>query len=205
MFYDVKKGHGLSHDLFKAIVSPRPIGWVTTMILNGEINLSPYSFFNITAERPHLVAFSSLGVNDAMTFAEQGGDFVCNLATFHLRHQVNETSSPFTRGINEMEAVGLAATPSHLVRPPRVAESPAALEGKWVETIRLKDAGGEAAGFFLVIGEVVGVHIDDQFLTDGVLDTAAMRPILRGGYFDYFVINDNSKFSMPRPEGGGRS
>ena len=205
MFYDVKKGHGLSHDPFKAIVSPRPIGWVTTMSLNGEINLSPYSFFNIIAERPHLVAFSSLGMKDAMTFAEQGGDFVCNLATFDLRHQVNETSSPFPRGINEMAAVGLAATPSHLVRPPRVAESPAALECKWVETIRLKDAGGEAAGFFLVIGEVVGVHIDDQFLTDGVLDTAAMRPILRGGYFDYFVINDNSKFSMPRPEGGGRS
>jgi flavin reductase (DIM6/NTAB) family NADH-FMN oxidoreductase RutF len=200
MFYEVQAGHGLAHDPFKAIVAPRPIGWVTAMSARGEVNLSPYSFFNIIAERPHLVAFSSQGRKDAMTFAEEGGDFVCNMATWDLHQEVNETSAPFLRGENEMSATRLKAGPSRLVRPPRVAASPAALECLWVETIALKAADGAEAGFHLVIGEVVGIHIDDSLIVEGFVNTAAARPIMRGGYRDFFTLDPGSRFSMERPK-----
>lgn len=203
MFYEVAAGHGLPNDPFKAIVAPRPIGWVTTMSLKGEVNLSPYSFFNILSEKPHLVAFSSMGRKDAMTFAEEGGDFVCNIATWDVRTQVNETSAPFPRGVDEMSEVGLESTPSLMVRPPRVAVSPAALECRWVETIALKGLSGSAAGYFLVIGEVVGIHIEDRLLVEGRVDTAAMHPIMRGGYHEYFAIGEAGRFTMKRPVGGG--
>lgn len=204
MFYEVARGHGLPRDPFKALIAPRPIGWVTTMNTRGDINLSPYSFFNIIAERPHLVSFSSYGRKDSMNFAEEGGDFVCNLANWDLRHEVNASSAPFPRGVNAMDAVGLLAERSRLVRPPRVADSPGALECQWIETLQLKGVGGKPAGYFLVIGEVLGIHIDDRFLSDGQLDTAAMRPIMRGGYHDFFVVNEIGRFVMERPKGGGR-
>jgi flavin reductase (DIM6/NTAB) family NADH-FMN oxidoreductase RutF len=203
-FYEPKLGHGLAHDPFKAIVAPRPIGWVTTMSAAGEVNLSPYSFFNIIAEQPHLVAFSSQGRKDAMTFAEEGGDFVCNFASWDLRHQVNETSAPLPRGENEMRATGLDPAPARIVRPPLVSVAPAALECLWVETIALKSAAGAQAGYHLVIGEVVGVHIDDRLLVDGIVDTAAARPLMRGGYREFFTVDTSNRFSMERPQGGGR-
>ena len=199
MFYEVARGHGLPHDPFKAIVAPRPIGWITTMSLDGDVNLSPYSFFNIVADSPHLVSFSSMGKKDAMTFAEEGGDFVCNFATWDLRDQMNQSSAPFARGVNEMAKAGLTPVPSNLVRPPRIAGVHAALECKWVETINLKNIDRQDAGYFMVIGQVVGVHIEDRFLSDGIVDTAAMYPIMRGGYFDYFTVGPENKFSMPRP------
>jgi flavin reductase (DIM6/NTAB) family NADH-FMN oxidoreductase RutF len=175
------------------------------MSRSGEVNLSPYSFFNIIGDHPHLVSFSSLGRKDSMTFAEEGGDFVCNVATYDLRREVNATSAAFPRGVDEMAAVGLEPLPSRLVRPPRVKASPASLECKWVETIALKKGNGSAAGYFLVIGEVVGVHIEDRLLVDGRLDSAAMNPILRGGYHDYFAITESGRFALKRPEFAGHS
>ncbi|HEU4518580.1 MAG TPA: flavin reductase family protein [Microvirga sp.] len=202
MFYAVSDGHGLPHDPFKAIVTPRPIGWITAVSRKGEINLSPYSFFNAVSDNPHMVAFSSDGRKDAVTFVEETGEFVCNLATFDLRDQMNLTSAPLPRGESELDKAGLTAAPSRLVKPPRVAEAPAALECRWLQTVPLVPLGGGEPRYFMVIGQVIGIHIDDRFLVDGLLDTAAMRPIARAGYRDYFVSTPETKFSITRPKGG---
>jgi Conserved protein/domain typically associated with flavoprotein oxygenases, DIM6/NTAB family len=201
MFYETAKAHGLPHDPFKALVTPRPIGWITTMSAKGEVNLSPYSFFNAISEKPAMVAFSSSGRKDAVTFIEETKEFVCNLATFDLREEMNATSAPLPRGTNEMEHAGLAAAPSRLVRPPRVAAAPAALECRWVQTVPLVPLEGGEPSYYLVIGQVVGIHIDDRFIVNGLVDTAAMRPIARSGYRDYFVATPETKFAMTRPGG----
>jgi flavin reductase (DIM6/NTAB) family NADH-FMN oxidoreductase RutF len=204
MFYDSNpKAHGLAHDPFKALVAPRPIGWITAVSARGEVNLSPYSFFNAFSDQPNMVAFSSNGRKDALAFIEETGEFVCNLATFDLREAVNATSAPLARGENEMDHAGLTAAPSRVVRPPRVAEAPAALECKWLKTVPLEPLGGGPAAYYLVIGQVVGVHIDDRFIQNGIVDIAAMRPIMRAGYRDYFVATPETKFTMTRPRGGG--
>jgi flavin reductase (DIM6/NTAB) family NADH-FMN oxidoreductase RutF len=202
MFYDAcTNDHGLPHDPFKAIVAPRPIGWITSMSAAGEINLAPYSYFNGVSSRPAMVMFSSEGFKDTVTFIEETKEFVCNLATFSLREAMNATSAPFPRGINEMERAGLAATPSRLVKPPRVADAPCALECKWLQTVPLADLDGRAIDRYAVFGQVVGVFIDDRFIVNGLLDTAAMRPIARAGYHDYFAATPETKFSMKRPSG----
>ena len=202
MFYEPRKNdHGLRYDPFKALVAPRPIGWITAMSAKGEMNLSPYSFFNAVSDRPHIVVFSSDGRKDAMTFVEETGEFVCNLATFDLREAMNATSAPLPRGDSEIEFAGLTPAPSRIVKPPRVAESPAALECKWLQTVALEPLEGPAK-YHLVIGQVVGIHIDDRFIIDGLVDTAAMRPIARAGYHEYFVATPDTKFSMDRPPGG---
>ena len=204
MFYDVRKNdHGLPHDPFKAIVAPRPIGWISSMSLKGEINLAPYSFFNGLTDHPPTVMFASEGRKDSVVFAEETKEFVCNLATWDLRDQMNGTSAPFPRGINEMEQTGLAAAPSRMVKPPRVKDSPCALECKWLQTVRLSDLEGRVTERYVVFGQVVGVYIDDNFIKDGKLDTAAMRPIARAGYHDYFVGTPETRFSLSRPKGGG--
>jgi flavin reductase (DIM6/NTAB) family NADH-FMN oxidoreductase RutF len=200
MFYETAaNNHGLPHDPFKAIVTPRPIGWITTMSAKGEINLSPYSFFNAISDRPPMVAFSSAGRKDAMTFVEETKEFVCNLATFDLRDQMNATSAVLPRGESEMIHAGLAAAPSSLVNPPRVADALAALECRWLQTVPLHSLEGGEPGYHLVIGQVVGIYIDDRFIVDGLVDTAAMRPIARSGYRDYFVATPETKFSITRP------
>jgi flavin reductase (DIM6/NTAB) family NADH-FMN oxidoreductase RutF len=202
MFYEVaKRDHGLPHDPFKALVAPRPIGWITAASARGEINLSPYSFFNAVSDQPPMVAFSSQGRKDALTFIEETGEFVCNLATFDLREAMNETSAPLARGENEMTLAGLTPAPSRLVKPPRVAEAPAALECRHLQTVPLTPLSGTEARYFLVIGEVVGIHIDERFIVDGLVDTAAMRPITRAGYRDYFVATPDTRFAMTRPRG----
>jgi flavin reductase (DIM6/NTAB) family NADH-FMN oxidoreductase RutF len=198
VFYDaVKNDHGLRYDPFKAIVAPRPIGWVTTMNGRGDINLAPYSFFNGISSRPALVIFSSEGLKDSVSFIRETGEVVCNLATWDLRTQMNATSAPLPRGVNEMERAGLAPAPSRLVKPPRVAASPCALECKLIKIVPIESAGGMAVDCHVVIGHVIGVHIDDRFIVDGKLDTAAMKPIARCGYDQYAVVE--SLFSMQRP------
>lgn len=191
----------LPHNPLKAIVAPRPIGWISAMSRAGKLNLAPYSFFNAVAD--DMVAFSSTGRKDAMTFAEEGGDFVCNLATYDLREPMNASSAPLPRGESEFDFSGLTAAASRKVRAPRVAEAAAALECRWLQTVPLVPLDGAEPGNFLVIGQVVSIYIDDRFVVDGLVDTAAMRPIMRGGYFDYFTVGPEAKFQMRRPEGGG--
>ncbi|MBI4275255.1 MAG: flavin reductase family protein [Rhizobiales bacterium] len=198
MFYDARKGnHGLPHDPFKAIVAPRPIGWITSMSAKGDINLAPYSYFNGVLSRPPLVMFSSEGRKDSLAFVEETKEFVCNLATWDLRDQMNKTSAPFPRGVNEMRAAGLEPAPCNFVKAPRVKESPCAMECKLLQTVPLHDLDGRPLEGFVIIGQVVGVHIDERFIRDGLLDTAAMKPIARCGYHNYAVVE--SQFAMIRP------
>jgi flavin reductase (DIM6/NTAB) family NADH-FMN oxidoreductase RutF len=203
MFYEPwKKRHGLPHDPFTAIIGPRPIGWITSMSLKGEINLAPYSFFNSVSSNPPMVMFASEGRKDTINFVEETGEFVCNLAVWDLREEVKESSQSFPRGVNEMEAVGLEAAPSMLVRPPRIKASPCALECKWLNTLRLNDIEGNPAPRFIAFGQVVGIHIDERFIKDGMLDTAAMKPILRAGYHDYFVVTRDALFTLRKRRDG---
>ena len=195
--YDKRDKTRLPHDPFKAIVAPRPIGWVTSISLKGEVNLAPYSYFNGVNSRPNLVMFASEGRKDSVTFIAETREFVCNLATWDLREQMNATSAPLPRGVNEMQRAGLAPAPSRLVRPPRVADSPCALECKLIKIVAMETADGQPIDCHVVFGQVVGVHIDDRFIVDGKLDTAAMQPIARCGYDEYAVVE--SVFSMTRP------
>jgi flavin reductase (DIM6/NTAB) family NADH-FMN oxidoreductase RutF len=199
MFYEPRKrDHGLPHDPFKALVVPRPIGWITTMSATGAINLAPYSFFNAFQTRPHLVGFSADGRKDSVVFAEETGEFVCNLVTQDLWQQMNATSAPLPRGDNEMHAAGLDAAQSRLVRPPRVARAVAALECRWTQTVQLIDAAGKPGEAFLVCGEVVGVHIEDRFIVGGRVDTAAMHVMARLGYQDYAMVE--RAMTLERPD-----
>jgi flavin reductase (DIM6/NTAB) family NADH-FMN oxidoreductase RutF len=203
MFYEpCKRNHGLPHDPFKAIVAPRPIGWITSMSARGEINLAPYSYFNAVSSDPPTVMFSSDGRKDSVTFVEETKEFVCNLATWDLRFQMNMTSETYPRGVDEMNEAGLEPAASMLVKPPRVKAAPCAMECRWLQTVRLNDLDGKPSSCYLVFGQVVGVHIDERFIRDGLLDTAAMRPIARAGYHDYFVSTPQTMFSMRRPEQG---
>ena len=200
MFYEPdKRDRGvLRYDPFKAIVAPRPIGWITSLDAQGRVNLAPYSFFNGVNSRPPLVMFGSETRKDSVANIEATGEFVCNLATWDLREAMNATSAPLPHGVNEMERAGLAPAPSRLVRPPRVAAAPCALECRLLRVVTLDDLAGKATGCHVVFGQVVGVHIEDRFIKDGLLDTAAMKPIARCGYDEYAVVE--ALFSMRRPE-----
>ncbi|MGI9509230.1 MAG: flavin reductase family protein [Geminicoccaceae bacterium] len=201
MHYDsIKNDHGLPHDPFKALVAPRPIGWVSTVSTEGICNLAPYSFFNAIADRPHYVMFSSSSLKDSARNVQETGEFTCSLATFDLRTRMNLSSAPVPPDQDEFEIAGLSVAKSRYIAPPRVKESPAAFECKHWRTIELPDVNAEeGAGHYLVIGEVVGIYIDDRFVKDGKVDTGAMRPIARMGYMDYAVVTPETVFTLNRP------
>ena len=203
MFYETRQRDKtlLPHDPFKAIVAPRPIGWISTRAKDGRINLAPYSFFNGFSSAPPIVGFSSEGAKDSAAFATESGEFVANLATMDLLHPMNQTSAPLPRGENEFVHAGLTMAPCLVVGAPRIAEAHASLECKVTETVALKNHAGEAIDRYLVLGEVVAVHIDDKFIRDGRFDAAAAQPIARCGYQDYAVVE--KLFSLARPPGGG--
>jgi flavin reductase (DIM6/NTAB) family NADH-FMN oxidoreductase RutF len=185
------------HDPFKALVVPRPIGWIATMSAKGEVNLAPYSYFNAFSSVPPIVGFSSEGEKDSSTFAMETGEFVWSMATWELRDEMNASAASLPRGQSEFTHAKLATAPSRLVKPPRVAASPASFECRVTEMVKLKDLDGSDSGRRLVLGRVVGVHLDERFVREGRVDSAAMRPIARGGYDEYSVVE--RVFSMPRP------
>ena len=188
----------LPHDPFKSLVAPRPIGWVSTRGADGRVNLAPYSFFNAVAEGPPMLAFSSNGRKDSATFAGEIDEFVWNLVTFELREQMNETSAPLPRGSSEFERAGLEMAPARIVSVPRVAASPCSMECRVVHQLELCDTDGRPIDQHLVIGQVVGVHLDETRLVDSAVDTAALRPVARGGGpADYTVVEH--LFQMTRP------
>ena len=191
------------HDPFKGMIVPRPIGWISTMGRAGLVNLAPYSFFNAFCSWPQIVGFSSEGEKDSQTFAIERGEFVWSMATYPFRQQMNLTSAGLARGESEFAHAGLEPAPSRLVAPPRVASSPAALECKVTQVVKLKDLDGNEGARTLVIGQVVGIHIDERYVKDGRLDAAAMQPIARCGYDEYTVID--RVFSITRPEGAGNA
>jgi flavin reductase (DIM6/NTAB) family NADH-FMN oxidoreductase RutF len=185
------------HDPFKALVTPRPIGWISTLSAKGEVNLAPYSYFNAFSSSPPIVGFSSEGEKDSSTFAMETGEFVWSMATWDLRDQMNASAASLPRGQSEFAHAKLDTAASRLVRPPRVAGSPAAFECRVTEMVKLKDVDGSDSGRRLVLGRVVGIHVDERFVRNGRIDSAAMRPIARGGYDEYSVVEQ--VFSMPRP------
>jgi flavin reductase (DIM6/NTAB) family NADH-FMN oxidoreductase RutF len=189
----------LPHDPFKALVAPRPIGWVSTLSADGAVNLAPYSYFNAVGNTPPMLLFSSDGMKDSATFAHETREFVWNFPTWALREAMNATSAGLARGESEFEHAGLELAPSRIVAVPRVAASPCALECRVTQTLELTDVEGHATDRHLVIGQVVGVHLDEAFIDErGQVDTAAMAPIARCGYTDEYAIVD-SLFLMARP------
>ena len=201
MFYDaIVNAHGLRHDPFKALIAPRPVGWVSTVSKAGICNLAPYSFFNAVSEKPAYLVFGSAGSKDTLKNIEETGEFVCSLATYDLRAQMNVTSAAVPHGVDEFPLAGLTAVRSNLVAPPRVKESPVAFECRHWRSMTLPPAvPGGPAGYTIVFGLVVGIHIDDHVIKDGKVDTAAMQPIARMGYMDYTTVTPETVFSIDRP------
>ena len=205
MFYETRvKGHPLPHDPFKSCVVPRCIGWISSISAEGVVNLAPYSFFNAISTDPHMVAFGSGGRHphggkDTIANVEATGEFVCNLATYELREQMSRTSASTAPEVDEFEYAGLEAAPATLVRPPRVSAAPIHLECVHYRTIDLPCRDPDPlARNGLVIGEVVGVHISDEILRDGMVDMSRFRPLARLGYMDYSVTDN--VFTMPFPD-----
>ena len=198
MFYEPSKGHGLPHDPFKAIVAPRPIGWISSLGRDGSVNLAPYSFFNALSSHPHLVMFSSEGEKDSVTFARETGEFVANLVSRDLAEKMNMTGIDAPRGVSEFGYAGLTPEPSRLVKPPRVGEAHAALECKVTEIVRPRGLDGRTGDRFAVFGEVVGVHIDEAMLDEnGLFDIVRAGTVARLGYMDYAAVTET--FSKRRP------
>jgi len=200
MFYEPGLGHGLPHDPLKAIVAPRPIGWISTVDGEGKINLAPYSFFNALSTKPFIVWFSSEGEKDSASFAAETGEFVANLVGRELAEQMNRTAVDAPRGVSEFDYADLAMAPSRLVKPPRVAAAPAALECRVTEVFRPKALDGTPTSAVVVAGEVVGVYIDDAYLKDGRFDITKAGNVARLGYMDYARVDE--VFSMRRPRWG---
>jgi len=199
-FYEPAMGHGLAHDPFNAIVGPRPIGWIASHDTDGTLNLAPYSFFNAFNYTPPIIGFASVGRKDTLRNIEQTGEFVWNLATRPLAAAMNASCAPAPPEVDEFALAGLATAPSRIVAVPRVAASPVAFECRRSQIIQLTSAAGDAVPTWLILGEVVGVHIDRRLLVDGSYDTAAAQPILRGGGpADYFEIGAGQLFQMGRP------
>jgi len=200
-FYEPTRGHGLRNDPFNAIVGPRPIGWISTVNAEGKPNLAPYSFFNAFNYVPPLIGFSSISWKDTVANVEATGVFCWNLATRALDQQMNLTSAASPPEIDEFEVAGLTKAPGRLVDVPRVLESPVNFECRLSQLIRLKTAAGTELDSWLVLGEVVAVHIDPAYIHEGRYDTAAARPILRAGRLgDYAEITPEIMFQMRRPE-----
>ncbi|MGK0172361.1 MAG: flavin reductase (DIM6/NTAB) family NADH-FMN oxidoreductase RutF [Gammaproteobacteria bacterium] len=202
MHYDaVENKHGLKHDPFKALVAPRPIGWIGTVSADGVYNLAPYSFFNAVADRPHYVMFSSKDVKDSVRNIHETGEFTCSLSTWDTRAGMNTSAAPVPANVSEFEAAGLATAPSHFVKPPRVKDAPAALECRHWKTIDLPDADpAKGTGHYVIIGLVVGIHIDDKYIEHGIVNTGAMHPIARMGYMQYGVVGPDNIFELNRPK-----
>jgi flavin reductase (DIM6/NTAB) family NADH-FMN oxidoreductase RutF len=198
--------HGLKFNPFKAIIAPRPIGWIATVSEAGIVNLAPYSFFNAVSDVPPMVMFSSASRKDSLRNIERNGEFTCSIASHSLVDQMNLSSAPVVSEVSEFQLTQLLTAPSLVVKPPRVAASPAAIECRLWKTLELPGPAGDSANV-VVFGHVVAVYINDEFVKDGILDTAAMRPLARMGYMDYGVITPETSFTLNRPlvDASGRS
>jgi flavin reductase (DIM6/NTAB) family NADH-FMN oxidoreductase RutF len=199
--YEPRQGHRLPHDPFNMIVGPRPIGWISTRSASGALNLAPYSFFNGFNYIPPIVGFSSVGSKDTVRNVEETGEFAWNLVTRELAEAMNQTSAPLPPEVSEFTFSGLTPTDSKLISPPRVSESPVSFECRCTGIVQLQSASGEKLTTWLVLGEVVMVHIAQRLLNGGIYDTAAAGHVLRGGGpADYFTIGPEQLFRMWRPK-----
>jgi flavin reductase (DIM6/NTAB) family NADH-FMN oxidoreductase RutF len=199
-FYEPAKGHGLPHDPFNAIVGPRPIGWISSLGTDGVANLAPYSFFNGFNYHPPIIGFSSTSPKDSYRNIAATGEFAWNLVTRPLAEAMNASSASVPASVDEFTLAGVMPAPSNLIKAPRVAQSPVSFECRLSQIVQLQSAAGEKIDAWLVLGEVVGVHIAPWTLVDGIYDTAAAGHVLRGGGpADYFSIGPEQRFRMKRP------
>ena len=199
-FYEPARGHGLPHDPFNAMVGPRPIGWISSHDATGRLNLAPYSFFNAFNYTPPIVGFASIGAKDTLRNIRETGEFGWNLATRPLAERMNASCAAVPPEVDEFALAGLTPVASRTIAVPRVAESPVSFECRLTQIVQLQGVSGTPVETWLVLGEVVGVHIAHALLKDGIYDTAAAEPILRaGGPADYFTIPPDNRFRMFRP------
>ena len=196
-FYDATD-HGLPHDPIKAIVAPRPIGWISTYGADGTPNLAPYSFCNLVSDRPKIVMFASVGWKDSATHAAERGAFAANLATLDQRIAVNESSAALPRGESEFERAGLTPVTCRTVDAPRIEGCGAVLECRVTQTLVPRTVDGGEAEAAIVFGQVMGYWIDDRLLDNGLFNTAAAQPLSRLGYFDYAAVTET--FELRRPK-----
>lgn len=198
------KDHGLSHNPFKALVSPRPIAWVSTVDAEGRVNLAPFSYFNAVNDAPPILMLAFNGPKsaerrekDTLANILGQGEFVVNLVSSALKDHMNVTAAIYPADVDEFERAGLEKAPSQIVAPPRVAASPAAFECRLLSRHELPVWSAQQS-CDVVFGEVVGVHIDDGVVKDGKVDVAAYQPLARLGYMDYAAVE--AVFPMPRPK-----
>ncbi|MEM8776896.1 MAG: flavin reductase family protein [Pseudomonadota bacterium] len=203
MFYRPEDGHGLPHNPFNAIVTPRPIGWISTRGSDGQENLAPYSFFNAVAYVPPQVMFASTSAKpdrgdtkDSVANIRETGVFCVNIVEFEMRNVMNQSSGPWEKDIDEFELAGIERANCKTIACSRVSAAPAALECKLTEIVRLP---GEAN--FVVFGEVTGVHMRDDCMKDGRFEVMSFNPLARLGYRDYTAVRE--VFSLNRPDERG--
>ncbi|WP_445767296.1 flavin reductase family protein [Rheinheimera sp.] len=200
-FYEPAKGHGLAHDPFNALVAPRPIGWISSQDSAGQLNLAPYSFFNAFNYTPPIIGFASTSYKDTVRNIEQTSEFCWNLVTKPLAQAMNQTSAAVAPDVDEFALAGLTAKASSIIKVPHVAQSPVTFECRLSQVLQLTAADGCKITTWMVFGEVVGVHIAQHLLVNGIYDTAAAQPVLRGGGpADYFVADATTRFQMHRPK-----
>lgn len=204
MFYRPRDGHGLPHDPYKAIVAPRPIGWISSMDAEGRANLAPYSFFNGCGDHPPMVMFAQTGrkdrdaeFKDSIANIRATGEFAHSVVPAALTQQMNTSTAAYAAGIDEFEQAGLTKGEGREIAVPHVAESPAVLECKLFRIIDDTPSWRDGSHNVIVIGEVVGVHIRDECFVDGILDVTGYNPIARMGYMDYTTVE--KRWSMKRP------
>ena len=204
MFYRPADGHGLPHDPFKAIVTPRPIGWISTLDAQGRANLAPFSFFNGCGDAPPMVMFAQTGrksrpepVKDSVANIRETGEFACNIVSQALKEAMNLSSGTYQPEVDEFELAGLTKAPGKTISAPHVAEAPAVLECRLVKIVDDLPSWREHAFNIMIIGEVVGVHIDDAIVKDGRVDVLGYNPVARMGYMDYTTVTDI--WAMERP------
>ena len=204
MFYEPKKGYPLIHNSFAALVFPRPIGWISSLSKKGISNLAPYSFFNAIAYEPPQIMFAATanhnlgGFKDSVENILTTKEFVVNLATKKLKNKVNLSSIEAPHEIDEFKLCKLKKRKSKIVKPPSIAESPVNLECRLLKKINLKTKASNKDQNKMIIGEVVGIYIDDKLIKGGKVNSLAMRAISRMGYAEYSEVN--SKFLMTRPK-----
>jgi len=199
MFYRPQDGHGMPHNPFNAIVTPRPIGWIATRGADGRENLAPYSFFNAVAYVPPQVMFASTsakpdrdGTKDSVANIRETGVFCVNIVEYAMREAMNRTSGAWDREVDEFDLAGIARAECQTIPCSRVAGAPAALECRLTQIVHLP---GEAN--FTVFGEVTGIHLRDDCVVDGIFDVLRFNPLARMGYHDYTVVRE--KFALRRP------
>lgn len=200
MFYRAEDGHGLPHNPFKAIISPRPIAWISTIDAAGTANLAPYSFFNGISDAPMQVMFASTGTKpdqdgtkDTVANIRATGEFCVNVVSDALTQAMNVSTAGFDKDVDEFQKAGLTAAHCNTIGCPRVLEAPASLECRMDQIITLKGQSN-----FMVIGEVTGVHLRDDCVVDGIFDVTTYQPLARLGYRDYAKVSE--VFSLARPD-----